>query len=63
MENRQKFICGLGALAFVGSSFLAGVWFGKRYSTFVLTNTTPPTASTTSDISNTKSDDAKSSNE
>ena len=37
MENRQKLVCGLGFLTFVATSFMAGVWYGQRSSTFVLT--------------------------
>lgn len=37
MESRQKILCGLGSLAIIGTSFVAGVWFGKRSNTFVLT--------------------------
>ena len=37
MENRQQLVCGLGFLTFVATSFMAGVWYGQRSSTFVLT--------------------------
>ena len=49
MENRQKLVCGLGFLTFVATSFAAGVWYGTRSSTFVLTR--PPEESQTRDSS------------